>query len=104
MTDIPNVPEGWMARMEQMIVDDDVASLSGPWIVLCIDMHNQFVTHSGPFPDGLSALLAADRDRREQEKLDEPDHFVFDIARLAAPNAVGSVAGSAPPGPEPLSR
>ncbi|WP_182378281.1 hypothetical protein [Nocardioides sp. WS12] len=104
MTDFESLPDGWMARMEQMIIDDDVASLSGPWIVLCIDMRNQFVTHSGPFPDGMSALLAADADRREQEKLDEPGHFAFDIARLAAPNAIGAVADSAPPGQEPLNR
>lgn len=96
MIEHPDLPDGWLARIQQLMVDDAVDAIESPWIVVCTDLHSGVSTCTGPYPDGLSALRAADWERREQEKLDPPDAFDFSVARLGAPTTLGAVAEPAP--------
>lgn len=105
MIDNEDLPEGWFARLQQMMVDDAVEAIESPWIVVCTDLHSEFSTFTGPYPDGLSALRAADWERRQQAKLDPPDAFDFSVTRLGAPTSLGTVADPAPiPPPDAAGR
>lgn len=100
MTDDHDLPDGWLARIEQMILDDDVNAIAAPWIVVCTDLRSGFATYTGPYRDGLRALEAAEWELSAQQRT-ESDDFVFDVARLGDPAGLGAVPEPSSPPPDP---
>ncbi|MGE0166684.1 MAG: hypothetical protein AB7I40_06585 [Nocardioides sp.] len=52
-------------RLMATLVNEEVGSLMRPHIVVCSSRDTAMVCYSGPYPDGLSALIAAERDARQ---------------------------------------
>lgn len=44
------------------VVTESVREIDGPHLVICRDPHTGLMSFQGPFPDGLSALVAADQE------------------------------------------
>ena len=49
-------------RLMSSLVNEEVEQLTRPHIVICTSRDSQMVAYTGPYPDGLTALLAAERD------------------------------------------
>lgn len=94
-----DLPDGWLTRIEQMIIEDDVHAIAAPWILICTHLRTGCTTFTGPSPDGLSVLEAAEWELREQRRTKSSD-LSFEVARLVDPSALGAVSEPSPP-PEP---
>jgi hypothetical protein len=70
--------------MVDAVVRDESRELSGPHVVMCTDRHSGYVTLSGPYPDGMSALVAADWEDQQLREIHERG-FRFTVVPLLAP-------------------
>lgn len=63
----------------------EVAELDLPHLVVCRDDDTGSVSYSGPFPDGISALVFAEREAAVDRELNEGARLRFTVATLHPP-------------------
>ncbi|MBO9522075.1 MAG: hypothetical protein J7518_11110 [Nocardioidaceae bacterium] len=56
-----------------------------PHVLICADQATGTTSYLGPFPDGLSALVAADEQERQDQLHAPGDAFVYTVAPLYRP-------------------
>ncbi|MET3962902.1 hypothetical protein ABIE44_002836 [Marmoricola sp. OAE513] len=71
--------------------DAGVAEMEMPHIVVCLDEETGSVSYSGPFPDGLTALVFAERESAVDRELNDGPQLLFSVAALypTDPGAAG---------------
>ncbi|WP_447645247.1 hypothetical protein [Nocardioides zeae] len=73
----------------EALVYEEVACLRAPYVVLCTSRRHGPLTTSGPYPDALAALVAADHDRAHDAQNGVGDADLrFDVMRLFPPRRV----------------
>ncbi|MFL6157647.1 MAG: hypothetical protein ACJ72D_16250 [Marmoricola sp.] len=60
----------------------ETAELELPHIVVCRDVETGSVSYSGPFPDGISAMVFADRESALDRELNDGVPLSFGVAAL----------------------
>lgn len=76
---------GFVAAMiADSMVRHEMEEIDHPHVMVCRDRASGFVSLAGPFPDGYSALLAAERDARTLEG-PEGEHLEFSVLPLHPP-------------------
>ncbi|CUR55630.1 hypothetical protein NOCA2290017 [metagenome] len=69
------------ARLMSTLVQEELALLVGPHIVVCSSRDSTTLAYTGPYPDGLTALIAAERDAGQIED----DDLEFRVSPLLPP-------------------
>lgn len=73
----------------EALVYEEVASLRAPYVVLCTSRRRGPMTTTGPYPDALAALVAADHDRAHEARNGAGDSDLrFEVMRLFPPRGV----------------
>lgn len=72
------------ALIAESVVRDGIEELDHPHVMVCRDLSSGFISLAGPFPDGFSALLAAERDARSLSGA-EGDGLEFSVLPLYPP-------------------
>jgi hypothetical protein len=60
----------------------ETAELDLPHIVVCRDDQTGSITYSGPFPDGVTALVFAERESALDRELNDGEPLNFGVAAL----------------------
>lgn len=76
-----------LARLRAALAECDEDFLAHPHVVITKSRKFGFETISGPYPTGVAALAAAERDAREAEQLGTAgaDDCDYSVARLLPP-------------------
>jgi len=70
------------AVLGNMVAAGEVAELEMPHIVVCRDQESGAVSYSGPFADGLAAMVFADRESAIDRELNDGEPLSFVVAAL----------------------
>lgn len=68
--------------LSRAICSAEAGEMALPHIVICHDEQTGSVTYSGPFPDGLAALVFAERECAMDSQLNEGAPLGFRVAAL----------------------
>ncbi|RZI80895.1 MAG: hypothetical protein EOO67_19055 [Microbacterium sp.] len=68
--------------LSQIVAVAEVAEVTMPHIVICRDGAAGTVSYAGPFPDGLSALVHAERESALDRALNDGGQLTFTVAAL----------------------
>jgi hypothetical protein len=68
--------------LSELLSSAGVAEVDMPHIVVCRDDESESVSYSGPFPDGLTALVFAERETELDRRLNDGDPLTFSVAAL----------------------
>lgn len=67
------------------LTSDAVEEMDHPHVVVCTDRISQTVSYSGPYEDGLAALVAAERDHQTEKTADPSNSLSFSVVPLLHP-------------------
>lgn len=70
-----------------MLVSGAVRDMDLPHVLVCTDHTTNSVSLSGPYPDGLAALCAAEADHVLERRQDPDSCMVFSVIALVPPGA-----------------
>lgn len=79
-------------RLLDMLVRDSVRDMDLPHVLVCTDHTTSSVSLSGPYPNGLAALCAAEADHVSERRQDPDSCMVFSVIALVPPGASESDA------------
>jgi len=79
-------------RLVDMMVCDAVRDMDLPHVLVCTDHTTSSVSLSGPYPNGLAALCAAEADHVLEHRQEPDSSMVFSVIALVPPGAFGPVA------------
>ncbi|HET6153924.1 MAG TPA: hypothetical protein VFE15_13300 [Marmoricola sp.] len=68
--------------LARIVGSAESAKLDLPHIVVCRDIETGAVSYSGPFPDGVSALVFAERESAVDRELNDGEPLSFGVAAL----------------------
>jgi hypothetical protein len=74
-----------MERIVQLLASEAVEQIEDPHIVICADPATGVAAYSGPYENGLSALVAAARDHQLELNNDPSSRFEFSVAPCVRP-------------------
>lgn len=82
-----------LQRMSDLVtnalVADSVDSLSQPHVLICHDPETGFTAYSGPFDDGMAALVAAQQTLDEELEPEQACRMHLQVAPLSRPGVPG---------------
>lgn len=74
-------------RLVDMLVCGAVREMELPHVLVCTDHATSSVSLSGPYPNGLAALCAAEADHVLERRQDPDSSMVFSVVALVPPGA-----------------
>jgi len=74
-------------RLVDMLVCGAVRDMDLPHVLVCTDHTTSSVSLSGPYPDGLAALCAAEADHVLERRQDPDSSTEFSVIALVPPGA-----------------